>query len=222
MYDLLREYFPVAMLLILLVSAIFALIVGPKMRAAKKSRQKTQERNAKIATENDRIAQLPKLDTQWLLRMPDDHANALYGVDRSAVFRTFANRYNRLIVIDHEGNCWVGLFNRQTLESLRASEYEQCDHYVPFRGAGESYAGPVVKMPPDNLVIDIYPVWLSHTQVASDQDWTNWANLERRFDREFAEANYQTVFAEILPTDFRLRVKRQREEYAQLLKQQVS
>lgn len=217
MYELLRENLWVGMLLILLVSAIFAFVVIPKTKAANKRRQKIRERDAAVEAEAERIAKLPKLYTRWLLLMPEKNAAALYGADRSGLTRTFGNRYNRLIIIDEDGNCWVGLFNRQTLQSLRDSEFEQRDYWVPFRGPGEMYAGSPVTVEPDNLLVDIYPLWMSPN--GQGQDWAKWAELERKFDEEFLQAHYHDVFEEILSMQYRLGVKKQRDWYAQLLKQ---
>jgi hypothetical protein len=169
-------------------------------------RNKIVYRNAKLAelaAEDKRIAALPKLDTQYLMRMPDKMLDE-YG-RRSPC--TFNVRYNRLIAFDESGQPWVGLVMEETLESLRDGEYVQDNYYVPFRGAGESTGGaPVFK---EGVYIHLYPIWMS-SNATDTPEWATWASFERAFREQFKDRNCQHVFNEIMPREALVRAKRKR------------
>ena len=88
--------------------------------------------------ELDRVGSLPKLNSRWLMRVPDKL------MDKNPICCSYGTRYNWMLIIDENGLGWVGLVIPEILEGLTAGEYVCRDYHIPFRGAGEAYTGKSV------------------------------------------------------------------------------
>ena len=137
-------------------------------------------RNARLAhltalerfdAEMDRIEALPKLNTQWLMSVPN------HLMDNSPLKRSYGTRYNRILIIDEYGAGWVGLVIPEIIESLIAGEYLWHDFNIPFRGPGERLFGEPVVV--DGLKIDMYPQWMCDG--LNPAEWHLWRRIEERY-----------------------------------------
>lgn len=153
----------------------------------RKKREADQLARKTFGDEVARIEALPKLNTRWLLRVPDK-----MGMGYSA-YRSYGTRYNRILVIDELGGRWVGLITPELIQDLLAGEYIWQNYHIPFRGAGEAYAGKPVTI--NSQVIDIYPLWMEEGLNASD--WIFWARIENNFDCCSRVWNYQSGLNEL-------------------------
>ncbi|MBU0999143.1 hypothetical protein KKG24_02430 [Patescibacteria group bacterium] len=150
-----------------------------------------------LSAEEDRVRALPKLNTRWLMRVPP--SAMINGSPRS-----FGTRYNRIRIFDEYGLDWVGLITPEILEGLIAGEYIWSDYFIPFRGAGEAYAGNAVNV--DGLKIDIFPRWM--TEGINLSDWVLWARIEKNFLDHSREYNYQSGLAKLNERQKEFREKR--------------
>jgi hypothetical protein len=111
-----------------------------------------------LSIEEARQAALPKLDTRYLIRMPDWAVLKYYGAEDHHPRKAFGTRYSNLIVFDEVGDVWLGLFMPATLQSLRDCEYSRGEYWVWFRGGGEAYSGTPLTL--NGVQIWSYPVWM--------------------------------------------------------------
>ena len=148
----------------------------------RKKREADQLARESFNAEMDRIEALPKLNTRWLMRVPEKL------MDKNPIRRSYGTRYNRMLIIDEHGGGWVGLVIPEVLEGLTAGEYVWRDYHIPFRGAGEAYTGNAVTI--DGLRIDIYPLWMS--EGINTPDWNLWARIEQNFRDRSRGWNYQS------------------------------
>src|ERR1035437_6645011 len=155
----------------------------------RKARLADQLANEALNAEMDRVGSLPKLNTRWLMRVPDKL------MDKNPICCSYGTRYNRMLIIDENGLGWVGLVIPEILEDLTAGEYVWRDYHIPFRGAGEAYAGKSVNV--YDVYIDIYPIWM--TEGVNTPDWSLWAEIECNFrdlSKNWNYWNYQSGLGE--------------------------
>lgn len=163
-------------------------------------RKRLAELRVKLKAEEDRIEKLPKLDTRWLIKVPDGVKGIQTEAGKQLCARTFGTRYNRLLVVDEKGEEWVGLFMPETLQGLRDGEYVRCEYFIPFRGAGERDAGKPVFFRDHR--IHNYPMWMEDkVTTVNEADWEKWFELMRAQNQAFLGSNHQEVFRQILPLD---------------------
>ncbi|MFH1366313.1 MAG: hypothetical protein ABIG99_02925 [Patescibacteria group bacterium] len=104
--------------------------------------------------------------------------------------RSFGTRDNRIRIFDEYGLDWVGLITPEILESLKAGEYIWKDCYIPFRGAGEAYAGEAVTI--NDLRIDIYPQWMKKD--INIPEWRKWEEVEKNFRSLSSSGGWNYIF----------------------------
>ena len=190
---------PIALLFfgLAIITFLLGLTVGTQgMRAHKKNVLK------EIAEEKARIESLPKLSKAWLVQIPTELADQIYGPDRLEFARSFGRRLNRLLIFDEEGVAWVGLFMPETLAGLREGEYVQDSYQMPFCGHGE--AEPARPVLIDGYAVHVYPIWMKEGTLPPAQHaggWVKWVELEREFAKAFRGRDYQEVFSRVLPLE---------------------
>lgn len=160
----------------LLLTLIYRQVILPKKKAREAQEAALRAFNAELA----RIDALPKLNTEWLMRCPEKVDHLLK--------RSYGTRYNRMFIVDEEGNGWVGLATPEVLKSLEIGEYVWSDYYIPFCGRGEAYYGDPVDV--EGLTIDIYPVWMRAG--VNMPEWQLWAKIERKFARSWGQGTYHS------------------------------
>jgi len=176
---------------LIIVAAVFSFVVPPIKEWRRKRAWKKATIEA-VRKEDERIASLPRLDTQYFIKIPPSETRFARGVPR-----TFDTRYNRVVVYDDNGDGLLGLFMPSTFEGLHDGEYIQERYWVPFRGPGEMYAGEPVVI--DRQKIDIYPIWMnpSHTNTA---EWRRWTSIEKAFKEAYrGSAKYSDLFQIFTP-----------------------
>jgi hypothetical protein len=162
-------------------------ILIPRLKARALKQLAVDAYNAEL----DRVGNLPKINSRWLMRIPDKL------MDKNPICCSYGTRYNRMLIIDENGIGWVGLVIPEILEGLTAGEYVWRDYHIPFRGAGEAYSGKSVDVAlPEGLVhVDIYPMWM--TEGVNLPDWTLWARIEKCFHGLSQNWNYQSGLGEL-------------------------
>jgi hypothetical protein len=155
-----------------------------------------------LSIEEARQAALPKLDTRYLIRMPDWAVLKYYGAEDHHPRKAFGTRYSNLIVFDEVGDVWLGLFMPATLQSLRDCEYSRGEYWVWFRGGGEAYSGTPLTL--NGVQIWSYPVWMDPFDAHIDdrpelcsKEWRLWAELEHDHDEAFKRINPYDFFKQI-------------------------
>lgn len=163
------------------VPAGIALYFSVKERMKEKARRKADE--SLRLTELARQANLPKLDTGDLLRVPPS--------DNMNYARTFGMRWNRIIVWDELGQAWVGFASKSLMKKLADSEYLLEDYWVPFCGPGEMFASKVVNI--GDRIFELYPTFLLGKSPDSPE-WQGWANLIKRNNPDLGNRAYSDFF----------------------------
>lgn len=168
-----------------------------------------------LAIEEARQAALPKLDTRYLIRMPDWAVMRFYGAIDNRPRKAFGTRYCHLIVFDEVGDVWLGMFMPATLRSLRDSEYARGDYWVWLRGGGEAYSGTSLVL--DGVEIWAYPVWLEPFDAHVDdrpelcsKEWKFWAELEKEFEDAFKGIGPYKAFEQMWSADPKIHEGRHR------------
>ncbi len=185
----------------LVVGIVIVSFVIPALKDRKKKRATIEL----IKKEDERIANLPKLSTRYLLKIPSGATNFRKGEPR-----TFGNRYNRLIVFDENGDGWLGLFMPSTFQGLHDGEYIQQNYWVPFRGSGEAYSGDPVVI--DGRRIDIYPIWMNST-ATDTPDWKTWVAFDKAFDEAHRGVSSSDEFRQFTPFERSHELERKRKEF---------
>ena len=189
----------------LFVAIMIFIVVIPTIKAWKLKKANIEA----IIREDERVANLPKLKTLFLLKIPECVTRFAKGEPR-----TFGTRYNRLIVFDEKGEGWVGLFMPFTFKGLRDGEYVQKSYWIPFRGPGEAYGGDPAVV--DGQKIIIYPTWLSATATDS-YSWRTWATLEKAFAEAHPRGvSYFDEFHQFTPPERSYGLEQHRQEFEAL------
>lgn|GEM_PF-1299299 len=221
-YQLTYENLIVACVMTALLVALLATVIGMKLNERRDRKRDESTRESAISREQYRIKGLPKLDTTYLLEIPETTAKKLYGEDFAGnLAGTFSNRYDLLAIVDREGRAYVGLTMPKTLESLRESEFTQGSYWVPFRGPGEAYSGRKVVFSgglSDELTVEFYPLWLDADKL-TNPDWSRWADLERDYRAYYIQTkiSYHKIFDWILPSSFLHEVSSRRHALSQTI-----
>lgn len=141
--------------------------------------------------EMNRLASLPKLFTDCLLRVPEQ--------DNPRFARSFGDRWNRLIIWDEQGRAWVGYKCRDVMQSLVDAEYLPGNYWVPFCGPGEQVQSKLVNI--DGKTYEMYPTYLKNKPVGGSE-WRRWLQAIRNCKnapyQEYSEMLTNEKYAEIV------------------------
>lgn len=179
----------VPMAIVMLIVFFFGLVYWKIVSVPRqKEREVVQFAREAFNAEKARVESLPKLNTQWLMRVPEKF------MDKNPTRRSYGTRFNRMLIIDELGNGWVGLVIPEILECIKAGEYVWRNYHIPFRGAGEAYNGKSVTVCGSR--IDVYPLWMS--EGINPADWDLWIRIEANYNTCSRNWNYHSGFAELI------------------------
>lgn len=162
--------------------------------------RKLEKRLREIASlrEQERLNRLPQLRAKDLLQVPDRFAEKFYGKKEHRGRGIYWTRYNRVVIIDREGNVWISLLTPDVIVSLRRCEFESSELFVPFGGPGESYANEGTAEF-GGMSFDIYPLFLKgNNPEANIDEWRRWVAIVKAFDDAYSGFNYQDLVGWVL------------------------
>ncbi len=169
-----------------------------------------KERDRLRSQENARLALLSKLDTHWLMMVPNSPESIRHLV-AEGLARTFSLSGYRLGVIDEFGREWLGFGMPQTLQSLRDGEYLESDRILSLSGIlypEKCYCKNPVTINGQTTLV--YPSWLNaeHTNTL---EWQRWMALEKAFvDSHSDLETFQKELQDILPPEHLQKVRERR------------
>ncbi len=180
-------------------------------RVCDRSDPRTKAAIKALEREDARVAALPKLDTRRLIKVPSKYLETLGNHGRGVRNRTFNIRRSYVFVYDYNGDGWMGLVTRSTLESLRAGEYVLREHFIPLCGRGEKTAGISVHL--EGFLIDVYPTFMD---VDGDiHEWQVWIQLKKEFleNEQRTKKSARELFQEVLPPQMLQQFNARRKHY---------